>query len=89
MKFLNQNLNQDVTMQYNAPIGYYTVVISFLVKEDGSVGELEVIKDPGYGTGQEVLRVFKKAPKWIPAIMDGVPVIYRQKQSMTFSVFQN
>ncbi len=86
--FLAKNLNVGIPSNYNAPAGQYLVVISFLIQKDGSVAEVKAEKDPGYGTAQEAIRVFKKSPKWIPAIQNGKPVIYRQKQEMTFTVFQ-
>lgn len=35
---------------------------------------LKVEQDLGYGTGEEAIRVLKRAKKWSPGIMRGVPV---------------
>lgn len=84
--FLARKLNPLVAVNNNAPDGVYTVVISFLVQKDGTVGEINALTNPGYGTAEEAIKVFKKSPKWIPATQNGEPVNYRQKQLLTFSV---
>jgi hypothetical protein len=50
------------------------VFASFIVERDGSLSDVKVIRDFGYGTGQEVLRVLKKCPKWNPGIQNGKTV---------------
>ncbi|MGC4039985.1 MAG: energy transducer TonB [Flavobacterium sp.] len=50
------------------------VLVSFIVDKDGSLTNIKVIKDIGYGTGIEVIRVLKLCPKWNPATQNGVPV---------------
>ena len=40
--------------------------ISFIIQEDGSLSDLKLMRDLGYGTGKELMRVLKKAPKWKP-----------------------
>ncbi len=87
--FIYRNLNLNVPSNNNAPVGEYLGVVSFLVQKDGSVAGVKTITNPGYGTGGEVVRVFKKSPKWMPATRDGVPVTYSQKQKITFLVSVN
>lgn len=41
--------------------------VNFVVEKDGNLSNIKVIKDIGHGTGNEAIRVLKKAPKWIPA----------------------
>lgn len=42
------------------------VEVNFVVEKDGTLNNIKVIKDVGHGTGNEAIRVLKKAPKWIP-----------------------
>lgn len=42
------------------------VVLTFMIEKDGSLSEFEILKDIGFGTGEEVIRVLKHSPKWIP-----------------------
>ncbi|MBP1646140.1 MAG: outer rane transport energization protein TonB [Bacteroidetes bacterium] len=43
------------------------VILSFIVEKDGSIGEVKVLKDIGYGCGEEAKRIVKLMPKWKPA----------------------
>ena len=48
--------------------------MAFVIDVDGSIIELKVLKDLGYGTGEEAIRVLKESPKWIPGEQNGQPV---------------
>lgn len=54
------------------------VFVSFVVEKDGSLTEIKVIRDIGYGTGKEAVRVLKACPKWNPGEQNGkkVRVLY-------------
>ena len=53
------------------------LVISFIVEKDGSLSHSEVVRDLGYGTGEEAMRLLSISPKWIPAQANGVTVRVR------------
>lgn len=85
--FLMRNLRADIPTENGAPANRtYTVIVSFLVGKDGSVSDIHAENNPGYGTAEEVERLIKRSGKWAPAIKDGKPVIYRQKQQVSFQV---
>jgi len=86
IKFLQKNLNSDLPVQNGAPSGVYTVVVSFVVDRSGNISDVQAENDPGFGTKEEAIRTIKKGPHWIPAEQNGRPVIYRQKQSISFKV---
>jgi hypothetical protein len=52
--------------------------VEFMVEKDGSLSEFKIVKDLGYGVSDEVIRVLKLSPKWIPATENGqaVRVLY-------------
>ncbi|MCV2485054.1 DKNYY domain-containing protein [Flavobacterium sp. SH_e] len=50
------------------------VFANFIIEKDGSLSEIKVLHDFGYGSGKELERVLKLSPNWIPAIKDGNPV---------------
>jgi periplasmic protein TonB len=50
------------------------VLVSFVVERDGSLTDIKVIRDLGYGTGAEAIRVLKKGPKWAPGEQNGKKV---------------
>lgn len=54
------------------------VQIRFKVDKDGSVTTFEIVTSGGIEYDQEVVRVCKKMPRWLPAIQNGinVPVSY-------------
>ncbi len=55
-----------------------TVHIRFKVDKDGAVNSFEIITSGGNEFDNEVVRVCKKMPRWIPALQNGihVPVSY-------------
>lgn len=85
-KYLERNLNSGLPSQNGAPIGSYTVTVSFIVDRTGTISDVKAENDPGHGTKEEAIRVIKKAPNWKPAIQNGRVVIYRHKQNITFRV---
>jgi len=54
------------------------VYVTFVVEKDGSLTDIKVIRDIGYGTGKEAIRVLNKCPKWTPGEQNGkkVRVLY-------------
>lgn len=54
------------------------VFITFVIEKDGSMTEMKVIRDPGFGTREEAIRVLKMCEKWTPAEQNGkkVRVLY-------------
>jgi protein TonB len=54
------------------------VYVTFVVEKDGSLTDIKVIRDIGFGTGKEAIRVLKSCPKWTPGEQNGkkVRVLY-------------
>jgi TonB family protein len=50
------------------------VYIRFVVEKDGSLSGLSAIRDPGYGLGDEAIRVIRLSPKWKPGTQNNIPV---------------
>ena len=51
------------------------VFVTFVVEKDGSISDIKVIRDMGYGTGKEAIRVIKSCPvKWNPGEQNGKKV---------------
>ncbi|MGB3800389.1 MAG: energy transducer TonB [Lewinella sp.] len=53
-------------------------VVSFVVEKDGTVNQASIYREPGYGMGEEALRVVESmnegGPRWNPASRNGEPV---------------
>ncbi|MFY7965615.1 MAG: energy transducer TonB [Chitinophagaceae bacterium] len=84
--FIIKNLNAEVPKDRAAPAGKYSVEVSFVVDKDGSVSNIKALTKNGYGTEEEVIRVLKLAPKWVPGYQNGVAVKSLKKQRITFVV---
>ena len=61
------------------------VVTQFEVMRDGTLGNIKILKDPGYGTGEEALRVLKNSPRWTPGEVDGKPANVEQVLPITLN----
>lgn len=44
---------------------------TFVIEKDGTISNIKIIKDMGFGTGEEAIRVIQKSPKWKPAEQNG------------------
>lgn len=79
LTFLSSKLNYPALARENGIAG--TAVIRFVVEKDGSLTNLEVVKDPGGGLGKEALRVVKLMnemdEKWTPGKQNARPVRVR------------
>jgi hypothetical protein len=85
-RYLVSHLKIKIPALNKAPTGLYTVVVSFLVNKEGKIVEVKAENNPGFGTAEEAVRVIENGPSWVPAIQNDKPVIYRQRQSITFQV---
>ena len=50
------------------------IFVNFVVEKDGSLTDIKISRDLGFGTGQEAMRMLKNAPKWKPGIQNGKPI---------------
>ncbi len=75
MVYCDRNTRKDSDY---IPDGTYKVFASFVVEKDGSISDIKILRDPGYGLGKEVERVLKSMKKkWSPGIVNGKPVRVR------------
>ena len=64
--FNRPELDTDRTMR---------VYVSFVIEKDGSMTDIIVKQDPGYGLGKEAIRVLKSLKtKWTPGMINSKPV---------------
>ncbi len=84
LKFIYKNLRYPLEAKQKGVEG--NVIISWVVQVDGSVTNIEVIRDLGGGTGAEAIRVIKMMPKWIPGKQGGKDVPVYCLSPIRFSV---
>ncbi|MFK7980067.1 MAG: TonB family protein [Saprospiraceae bacterium] len=79
LTFLSSKLNYPALARENGISGI--AVIRFIVEKDGSLTNLEIVKDPGGGLGKEALRVVQLMNKmdenWTPGKQNARPVRVR------------
>jgi periplasmic protein TonB len=85
-KYLEGNLSPDVAGNNKAKTGIYKTVVQFVVDVDGTISDIKPLTSFGYGFENEVKRVIKKGPKWIPAMQNGRVVKAYRIQPITFVV---
>lgn len=73
-----EGFRRFIMNNYRVPKAYENlqgiVLIQFIVDEQGNVTNVKSIRDLGYGTGKEAVRIIKKSKKWIPGSLNGKPV---------------
>ena len=75
LKFLAENIKypalaREANIQGN-------VAISFVIGKDGSINDIQLLKDIGGGCGKEAIRVLKTMPNWSPGEANGHKVKVR------------
>ena len=60
------------------------VKIKFKIDTDGSINTLEIVTSGGLKFDNEVVRVMKKMPKWVPALQNGINVPVNYMLPVTF-----
>jgi antitoxin component YwqK of YwqJK toxin-antitoxin module len=50
------------------------IYLTFIIEKDGKITDIKILKDIGFGTGAEAIRVLSKYGHWLPGKQRGVPV---------------
>ncbi len=80
-KFFSRTLRAPDELQ---PGEKRIVLVRFIVQADGSISKTEIIQSAGEAFDQEVLRAFKRMPRWNPALQNGIRVAVSFTQPVTF-----
>ncbi len=84
MEFLRKNINYPKKVREAEIEG--RVLVTFVVDEEGSLSEFKLLKDIGYGCGDEVIRVLKLMPNWTPGTQSGKKVKVQYNLPVLFSL---
>ncbi len=60
------------------------VILRFVINEDGSISEVQVVKSVSADIDKEAIRVVKEMPKWKPGKLDNAPARVWFTQPITF-----
>ena len=81
-RFLAQNIKYPAYALENGISG--VVYVRFIVEEDGTLNNIDVIKSPHKSLSEEALRVVQHMPKWKPAMQEGKAVKVRFNLPINF-----
>jgi protein TonB len=85
-KYMDSTFRAQVPVDNGAPDGTYIVYVQFVVANDGTIRDVKALTYNGYGMEAEAIRVIRKQPKWIPAVLKGKNVSMSFKQPFTFQI---
>ena len=88
-RFLEQSLSRLLQEKANTrqwTTGQITVIVRFVVKEDGSLAEFAPVTQYGKGMEEKVIRMLQRSPKWTPARQWGRVVKSYHTQPVTFEI---
>ncbi|MDG2431059.1 energy transducer TonB [Flavobacterium sp.] len=68
-KFVGENYRAPVKQGLKGK-----VYVTFIVEKDGSITDVKTLRDIGYGTGEEAIRVLNICPKWTAGKINDKPV---------------
>lgn len=85
--YLNKNLMLDDASLDTIPPGTFTVLVQFLIDTKGKVGDVKILKDPGYGLGQRTANTVSRYEcNWKPAEQNGRFINSYRVQPITFRI---
>ena len=67
IKSLTMQIIKSIKIPENLKRGKYIIGVNFIVSKDGTYSDIACVKDPGFGLCDEVVKIIKKSPRWIPA----------------------
>jgi protein TonB len=83
-KFLGTNIKYPAEMKQKKVQG--KVFVSFIVEADGSLSTMKILRDLGYGSGKESVRVLSMSPKWQPGVQNGKKVRVQYTIPISFTL---
>ncbi len=83
-QFLSENLHYPSLARENGIQGQ--VILTFVVNKDGSVSDVNIVKDIGGGCGAEAKRLVEAMPDWVPGSFDDNPVKVRYTLPLKFKL---
>ncbi len=84
IKYITSNITYPKKARRKGVEG--VVYVQFVIGPDGAVRDEKIAKEIGGGCGDEVLKMVKKFPNWVPGKMNGKPVSVRYTIPVTFAL---
>ncbi len=87
MEFLRDHI-QFPESEMNRAEGRYRVVVTFVVKATGKIGDISIVRSEGEAFDNEAKRVVSLFPDFIPGTVDGKPVSVTYTLPVVFAVHE-
>lgn len=85
--YMRKSTKLPDSVRQSIPAGTHKVLISFIIDVHGTLSDIKVDKDPGYGLAERALKVFKGYKgEWQPANQCGRSVKSYKKMPVIFVV---
>jgi len=84
MQYLEKNLIYPEQAKANKVEGRVTV--EFTIEPNGTLTNFNVIRGIGSGCDEELIRLIKEGPKWVPTKKDNVPIQDKAKVRLKFEL---
>ncbi len=78
-QYISDNFNLPAAKEFTGG----KVFTSFVIEKDGTITDVKALRDVGFGTGAEAVRVLKASPVWIPGEVNGAKVRVRYNLPLT------
>lgn len=62
--------------------------VSFVIDQDGLLGDIEIMNTVGFGLESEVQRILNTSPRWTPGYFSNKPVKTKMVLPVSFSILQ-
>ncbi|MBL7703785.1 MAG: hypothetical protein JNM14_16165 [Ferruginibacter sp.] len=85
-KYLFANLKASMPVDEGWKAGKYTIIVKFIVHNDGTVSDVTTENYIGTKTAQHCISIITNAPRWQPAVQNGKKVNAYKKQPITFVI---
>ena len=63
-QFIKDNFRTPIV---NGEKIYGKIYVTFVIEKDGTISNINILRDVGHGTGDEAKRILENMPKWNPA----------------------
>jgi TonB family protein len=84
MKFLAENIKYPTAAKENGISG--KVYVTFIVDQNGLIGDITILRGIGAGCDEEAMRVIKMMPKWKPGTQRGQAVRVQYNLPIKFTL---
>jgi len=85
-QFISDNFNYSEQVQQDNISD--RVMIQFIVQKDGSIKDINVLNSPNELLSEEMIRIVKSMPNWIPGKKEGNPVNAKCEFPIDFTVLK-